>query len=112
MNKMLMKEAKAMLLQLEGRKNAVDSMRLKIACGEGGLEERLRRIKTEVEVTEGAYAGLDYKGRDILSAFYIHREPQAADRLCEKYSCSKSTVYRMKNEAMREFVLRVFGYAD
>lgn len=112
MNRVLAKEAAALLTELNGRKNALESMKMKISCGEGGLAERLRRAKVDVEVTEAAFSALSYKERDILEAFYIEREPRAVDRLCEKYSCAKSTIYRLKRQAMREFVLRVFGYAD
>ena len=112
MNTLLEKEAKEMLIQLKGRKNAVECMKRKIACGEGGLEERLRKIQTEVEVTEAAYSGLDYRNRDVLASFFIHREPEAAEKLSKKYCCCKSTVYRMRREAMREFMIMVFGYAE
>lgn len=109
MNAKLMKDAKRMLLELNGKKNALESMKRLIACGETGLMERYKRAKVDVEVTEAAFSGLDYKERDILGAFFIDGEPHAAERLSKKYDCAASTVYRMKRAAMNKFVLRMFG---
>ena len=108
-NVKLIKDAKKMLKELNGKKNALESMKRLIACGEGGLIDRYKRAKVDVEVTEAAFSGLDYKERDILSAFYVDSEPHAAERLSEKYDCAVSTVYRMKRSAMNKFVLRMFG---
>ncbi|MBR6808076.1 MAG: hypothetical protein IKM46_06835 [Clostridia bacterium] len=109
MNVKLMKDAKKMLRELNGKKNALESMKRLIACGEGGLLERYKRAKVDVEVTEAAFSGLDYKERDILNSFYIEGEPHAAERLSSKYDCAASTVYRMKRAAMNKFVLRMYG---
>lgn len=112
MNRVLHKQAAKLLSELNSRKLAVECMRAKVSCGESGLESRLKRAETDVEITENAFADLSYKQRDILSAFYVDREPDACERLSQKYCCAKSTVYRMKREAMGEFILRVFGYAE
>ena len=108
-NVKLMKDAKRMLKELNGKKNALDSMKRLIACGEDGLLERYKRAKVDVEVTEAAFSGLDYRERDILGAFYVESEPHAAERLSKKYDCAASTVYRMKRAAMNKFVLRMYG---
>ena len=109
LNVKLMKDAKRMLRELNGKKNALESMKRLIACGETELLERYKRAKVDVEVTETAFSGLDYKERDILGAFYVDGEPHVAERLSEKYDCAASTIYRMKRVAMNKFVLRLFG---
>lgn len=109
LNVKLMKDAKRMLRELNGKKNALESMKRLIACGETELLERYKRAKVDVEVTETAFSGLDYKERDILGAFYVDGEPHAAERLSEKYDCAASTIYRMKRAAMNKFLLRLFG---
>lgn len=109
MNVKLTKDAKRMLKELNGKKNALESMKRLIACGEEGLLDRYKRAKVDVEVTEAAFSGLNYRERDILNAFYVDGEPHAAERLSEKYDCAASTVYRLKRAAMSKFVLRMFG---
>ena len=61
LNVKLMKDAKRMLRELNGKKNALESMKRLIACGETELLERYKRAKVDVEVTETAFSGLDYK---------------------------------------------------
>ena len=53
--------------------------------------------------------GLQY---DILDEFFITGLPGYVERLCKKYMCQRSTVYRLKNDALKSFYLYRFGAAD
>ncbi len=112
MNKTTMRSAKRLLTELSGKKTAAQCMKKLVSSGESSLEARLKRTLADIEVTEMALGTLAERDREILSEFYVNRSEDPVDLLCKKLCCGRSTVYRMKREAMSRFVLSVFGCED
>ena len=71
--------------------------------------EATRRL---VELTERGLAGLDERQRTVLEKFYIDRPPDHVDWLSEHLCVEKSQVYRVKDEALYQFTVSMFGLID
>lgn len=69
----------------------------------------LRLAETEVKRVEDALLGLSEEERLVLDSFYIRRQENYIDRLCETLSCEPSTVYRKKDAALRRLTHRLCG---
>ena len=76
------------------------------------LEEKLRRICAKVKSTELALSFLSDVQYEILDEFFNTGSDGYMDRLCRKLMCEKSTVYRLKNEALKAFYMYMFGSVD
>ena len=50
--------------------------------------------------------------KDILTEFFIDRSKGHIERLMEKYHVEQSMVYKLKNEALRNFTLLRSGYIE
>lgn len=79
--------------------------------------ERLRLnhsvTKGLVRLTERGLCGLDARGREVLTAMGgRQRDAAAADRLAQTLSVDRATVYRMRDEALREFTMRTYGLTE
>ena len=47
-----------------------------------------------------------------LERFYIHRQEQHVERLCEELGYEKSRVYELKDRALRRFTIAMYGILD
>ena len=112
MSKTMVRSAKRLLMELNGKRVAAQCMKKLVSSGEASLEARLKRTLADIEVTELALGTLSERDREILTQFYVERDDDYLDRLCGELCCGRSTVYRMKREAMDRFVLCVFGCED
>lgn len=102
--------AKETLRTLKYRRQAVDSMKKLLEAKEDPeVRERLRQVETSVMAAERALASLTGEQADILKDFYIERGDGYMDELCRKYRCARSTVYRLKSQALSAFSMTMFG---
>ena len=82
------------------------------------LDERARKrqslqmAKREVGSTCKALAALTDQQRDILDRFFIHRTADHVEALSRTYRLEQSQVYRLKDEALRDFTLARYGAID
>ena len=108
-----MDDAKETLVNFGYMKKSIDCIK---KCLEGGkspeMEDRLKRMAASVRSTEMALSYLSEEQYDILDEFFITGTPGYVERLCEKFMCRRSTVYRLKNDALKSFYLYRFGAAD
>lgn len=65
-----------------------------------------------VELTERGLAGLDERQRTVLEKFYIDRPPDHVDWLSEHLCYEKSRVYQLKDEALYQFTVAMYGLTD
>lgn len=77
------------------------------------------RLKTNIAATEAwltlienGLRALTDQQRDILTEFYINRNPGHVERLAERYHIEKSKVYNQKNQALYDFTLLMYGVTD
>lgn len=81
----------------------VKKERLSWQCSERKM--KIFRIKE-------ALALLEPKERRALELFYIDRPRNHVDRLCEELGYEKSQVYRLKDGALRNFTIALYGVTD
>ena len=112
MEKTLTDTAKRSLTELRRLRGSVECMSRLTEGGDTRFEERLRRTKALLDATELALASLSDKQSDILREFYIDRHSDFIERICRRYDCSQSTVYRLKREALSAFATAMFGSLD
>lgn len=72
-----------------------------------------KRLAIEfVEQIEKSLDMLPKKQKDILMEFFIDRNKGHVERLMEKYHIEQSMVYKLKNEALRNFTVLRSGYTE
>lgn len=103
MNKKMKREAADALRRLSARRVAAECMRLR------GETEAALAFETEVKAADLALADMHPDDRYLLTEFYIERTAGFMKRLCERFGCTDSTVYRRKRRAVAEFAARMFG---
>ena len=118
-------EAVKDLQNYQKRKTALKNMRQAIHHT-GGMEEwmlnniiKRERLKSNIAATqawlaliENGLQALTDQQRDILTEFYINRNPGHVERIMERYHMEKSKVYNQKNQALYDFTLLMYGIAD
>ena len=73
------------------------------------LERALKQARAWVSIVEKGLAVLDREERQVLDRFYIHRAMGNIDLLCEELHLEKSRVYELKDKALRQFTLALYG---
>ena len=76
------------------------------------LSNNLKITKEIVYIIESALLTLTDKQRRILEVFFIERVQNHIDILCEELNVERSTVYRLKDEALYKFTIAMYGVAD
>lgn len=72
-----------------------------------------KRLSIEfVNVVESSLTALSPQHRDILYEFYIERSRGHVERLMDKYHVEQTQVYRLKDEALYNFIILMYGIAD
>lgn len=65
-----------------------------------------------VDLTERGLSSLDDKQRTVLEKFYIRRPPRHVEWLMEYFCVEQSQVYRLKDDALYDFTIGMFGVID
>lgn len=68
--------------------------------------------KRIIALVERGLADLKPAQRQILTDFYITRQPGYVDDLCAKLHVERTSLYRMKDTALKEFTLRMYGIME
>ena len=77
-----------------------------LACtGLAMLQTSARRVAR----TERALTCLTDQQRDFLTVFYVDRPRGHVEALMSKYHVERATVYRIKDEALRDFTIARYG---
>ncbi|MCK9478342.1 MAG: hypothetical protein M0R40_02430 [Firmicutes bacterium] len=69
-------------------------------------------IKRLVKLTEKGLSNLSDYERRTLELFYIRRQKNHVDRLMEEFGYEKSKVYNLKEKALYNFTIGVYGLSD
>jgi hypothetical protein len=68
--------------------------------------------KREVALTERGLAVLSDEEKLILERFFINKERDHIERLCEELYISKTELYRRKDRAIRKFTIASYGIVE
>lgn len=78
----------------------------------GQLETNLKIVKSLVGLTEKGLKALSDNDRLILELFYIDRPSDYIERLCDKLCVERARLYELKDKAIREFVIGMYGVVE
>ncbi len=129
------KEAIRDLQMHNGRKKACkaikercDALRLEMqAVGEPGeitkqlLDLHVKRKRLEcafkaneqlVSLVERGLSELQPTQRQVLTEFYVDRRPEYIDHLCTSLNVEQANLYKIKNAAIKEFTLKMYGIPE
>lgn len=73
------------------------------------LKQSKRLAKEFVEQVEKTLDMLPKQQKDILTEFFIDRSKGHIERLMDKYHIERSHVYRLKDEALHNFTVLMYG---
>ena len=103
MNKNVIKKAARELRTYRANETAIECMNLR------GNDAENTSLKAAVGAVELALGGLHPDDRLLLYEFYVDRTKGYLGRLCRRFECSESSVYRKKRRALELFAMRLFG---
>lgn len=75
-------------------------------------QTNLKIISAFVDQVDRALAVLTEEERVVLDGFYINRPTDYRNRLCDKLHIEESTLYRIKDNAIKRFTIALYGIKD
>ncbi len=76
------------------------------------IESSIQITQKLVDLVENALNSLSENDRYILDLFYINRTYDYKDRLCEKFNVEEAQIYRMKDTALKNFTICMYGITE
>lgn len=76
------------------------------------LEQQLRNVRSEVFRIHKTLESMVAEERLVLEHFYIDRKAQSIDNLVMKLHMEKSSIYRLKDRALENYVLIRYGQSS
>lgn len=65
-----------------------------------------------IRLTEKGLEALTERERKVLEGFYINPQDNHVDLLCEELHFEKSSLYRLKDDALRKFTIAMYGTVE
>ncbi|MPN06764.1 hypothetical protein SDC9_154021 [bioreactor metagenome] len=94
---------------MHGGGNRYEDAMIDIIVEKENLKLSIDIENRKVKLIERGLSALTEEGKYILSTFYISRPKNHIDVICEKLNMEKTTVYRVKDAALRQFTLEEYG---
>lgn len=95
-----------------GNENKREEMLIHNIATREELENNLKIIQNEVEITEKGLAVLTEDEKLILTRFYVQDTKGYVDRLCDELFISKTELYRQKDKALKKFTMACYGIVE
>ena len=76
------------------------------------IDMNIEATKKLVDITERGLSGLDDKQRKVLNEFYINRSQNHVERLMDILGYEKTAIYDLKDQALYDFTIAMFGLTD
>jgi len=73
------------------------------------LSVAIKNTRTWIRVVDKAMAALGDDDRLILNTLYVEKTNGGINHLCERLFVEKTTVYRRRDRAIREFTIAMYG---
>ena len=74
------------------------------------LKNNYKLVFRDISITENGLKALTEEERRILFVFFIERQKNYVERLCEELFISKTELYRRKDEALKNLRWHVMEY--
>lgn len=97
---------------VQGGASRVEDTQINSIVKEERLKHNYRAIKRLVELMDRALSTLSEDDRYILEVAYIDRRRDAIGVICEKYHVERTKAYDLRNKALQEFTLKMYGIID
>lgn len=78
----------------------------------GDLKFSLKIVEELNTLTEKGLSALTERERYVLEGFYFGECHNHVETLCRNMNVEKSTLYRIKDEALRKFTLSMYGTVE
>lgn len=88
-----------------GFKNSVENSQITRIEKKEELERALTITKVNIDIIERALDALEKEEYIVLDRFYINRQYRAADKLTRELQVNRTTVYQLKESALRKFIV-------
>lgn len=88
-----------------GFKNTVENSQITRIEKKEELERALTLTKVNIDIIERALKALAEDEYIVLDRFYINRQYRAADKLTQELQVNRTTVYQLKEAALRKFIV-------
>lgn len=76
------------------------------------LERTYKIAKQKVKIMDDALAFIGEPAATILDRFYIHKQKNHVERLSRELGFERSSIYRMKDEALVALAKSLYGIAE
>ncbi len=76
------------------------------------LKNNYKLVFRDISITENGLKALTEEERRILFVFFIERQKNYVERLCEELFISKTELYRRKDEALKKFTMACYGILE
>lgn len=96
----------------QGDHSRIEDSRLNAIVLKDELMASFKDVSRAIDRVNRGLGVLDERENKILNSFYIHRMPGYIDKLTEELFCEKSTIYRIKDEALYKFTIAMYGVVD
>lgn len=106
------------------RRNAMDMPPVRGSGGRGDetllnniaqrqeLEWTLKQVRSWLANADRGLMALTEDERLVLQRFYLYPEKGATERLCAELGVEQSTVYRKRDQALENFTIAMYGFAE
>jgi len=95
-----------------GDLNRQETKLINIISEQGRLRNQLVAVQTHVERLDKALDNLSDKERTVLDRFYINPLRDHVELLCEELGYEKRQVYRIKDNALYNLTIALYGIED
>jgi len=76
------------------------------------LKLTLEPCEKLIGIIDNALNSLSDDDRYILDTFYINRPYDYLDKLCERFNIERSRIYELKDRALKNFTISMYGIID
>lgn len=97
---------------VKGGSSRVEDRMLNNIVARERLKYTYKATKRLVELVERGLAGLEDREQVVLERFFVHRRPGHVEQLMEEWHFEKTRVYEVKDEALYNFTVSMYGIID
>ena len=71
-----------------------------------------RAVRGQVQLVDKGLQGLTKEERDVLTMMYIDRTTDYMNQLCTRLHCERSSIYRIRDRAIKDFTQCMYGITN
>ncbi len=105
-----LKPARADMAPVKGGGNGREDAMINNIVLREELTKALEGARFKVRYVERGLSALNETEKRVLDGFYIHK--LGRERICEELHIEMSTLYRIRDAALRRFTLATYGFTE